>query len=85
MSAVEDADDAAFGALGSVAGAGAKNFGEDVIAVHGVLDGVTGNKDVAGVLRRGDVGDDEAVAVVVEDEAAGEFVAARRALRRSGL
>ena len=38
---------------------------------------VARNEDVAGVLRRGDVGDDEAVAIVMEDEAAGEFVAAR--------
>ena len=38
MSAVENADDAAFGALRTVTGAGAKNFGEDVIAVHGVFD-----------------------------------------------
>ncbi len=75
MGAVEDTDDAAFGALGAVTGAGAKDFGEDVIAVHGVLDGGAGNKDVSGVLRGGDIGDDEAVAVVVEDEAAGEFVA----------
>ncbi len=76
MSAVENADDAAFGALRAVTGAGAENFGEDVVAVHGVFDGIAGNKDVAGVLRGGDVGYDEAVAVVMEDEAAGEFVAA---------
>ena len=85
MGAVENADDAAFGALGAVTGAGAKNFGEDVVAVHGVLDRGAGNKDVAGVLRGGDIGDDEAVAVVVEDEATGEFVAAgaRAGLSRS--
>ena len=39
VSAVENADDAAFGALRAVTGAGAQNFGEDVVAVHGVLDG----------------------------------------------
>ena len=84
MSAVEDADDAAFGALRAVTGAGAEDFGEDVVAVHGVLDGIAGNKDVAGVLRGGDIGDDEAVAVVVEDEATGEFVAAGRGRDLSG-
>jgi hypothetical protein len=76
MGAVENANNAAFGALRAGACAGAKDFGEDVVAVHGVLDGVAGDKDVTGVLWGGDIGDDEAVAVMVEDEAAGEFVAA---------
>jgi hypothetical protein len=76
VSPAENADDAAFGALGAVTGAGAKDFGEDVIAMHGVFDGDAGNKYVAGVLGGGNVGDDEAVAVVMKDEAAGQFVAA---------
>jgi len=75
MGAVENADDAAFGALRAVTGAGAEDFGEDVVAVHGVLDGVAGYEDVAGILRGRDVGNDEAVTVVVEDQAASEFVA----------
>ena len=75
VGAVEYANNAAFGALGSVASAGPEDSGEDVVTVHGVLNGVAGNKDVAGVLRCGDIGDDEAVAVVVEHEAPGEFVA----------
>src|ERR1700750_2958004 len=49
MGAVENADDAAFGALWAVTGAGAEDFGEDVVAVHGVLDGVAGYEDVAGI------------------------------------
>ena len=42
MGAVENADDAAFGALGAGTVAGAQDFGEDVVAVHGVLDGRRG-------------------------------------------
>src|SRR5580704_12624882 len=76
MGAVENANDAAFGALRAVTGTRAKNFGEDVVAVHGVLNRGAGDKDVASVLGSWNVGDDEAVSVVVEDEAAGEFVAA---------
>ena len=75
MGAVENFYDAAFGALGAgVTGAGAKEFGEDVIAVHGVLDGEAGDKNVAGVLGGGFIGDDEAVAIVMEDQTAANFV-----------
>jgi hypothetical protein len=86
MGSVEDANDATFGPLGAGTSTGSKDFGEDVVAVHGVLDGVAGDKDVAGVLGRGDVGYDEAIAVMVKDEAAGEFIATgggslRRAVR----
>jgi hypothetical protein len=44
--------------------------------MHGVLDSVAGDKDVARVLGCRYVWDDEAVTVVMEDEAAGELVAA---------
>ena len=76
MRAVEDANDSALGPLWTRTGAGAKDFGEDVVAVHGVLDGVAGDKDVAGILGGGDIGDDKTIAVVVEDESAGQFIAA---------
>lgn len=49
--------------------------------MHGVFDCISRNEDVASVLRRGYVGYDEAVAIVMEHEAAGEFVAARTRLR----
>src|SRR5580704_10183385 len=71
VGAVEYANDAAFGALGAGTRPGAQNFGEDVVAMHGVLDSIAGDKDVASVLGCGDVWDDEAVTVVMEDEAAG--------------
>jgi hypothetical protein len=76
MRAVEDSNDAAFGALRASDAAQTLNFCENVIAVHGVLDGVARDEDVAVELRHGRIGDDEAVAVVVKNEAAFDFVAA---------
>jgi hypothetical protein len=83
MRATQNAEDAPFGALRAVPGSRAENLGEDAIAVHGVFNRISGDKDIAGVLRGGNVWHDEAVAVVMEDEAAGEFVAARGRLRLS--
>jgi len=75
MGAGDDAEDAALGAAGSGDAAEAGNFGDDVVAVHGVFDEVARDKKVAVEIGNGDVGNDEAVAVVMEDEAAADFVA----------
>jgi hypothetical protein len=83
MRPTQNAEDAPFGALRAVPDSGAENLGEDAIAVHGVFHRIAGDKDIADVLRGGNVWHDEAVAVVMEDEAAGEFVAAGGRLRLS--
>lgn len=71
----DDAQDAAFGAAGAGKSAEAGNSGDDVVAVHGVFDVVAGDEEVAVEIGDGDVGNDKAVAVLVEDEAAANFVA----------
>jgi len=75
MGAGDDAENAAFSAAGSRHAAEAGNFGDDMVAVHGVFDEVAGDEKVAVEIGNGDVGDDEAIAVVMEDEAAADFVA----------
>jgi hypothetical protein len=45
-----------------------------VVAVHRVFDEVAGDEKIAVEIGNGDVGNDEAVAVLVEDEAALDFV-----------
>jgi|SRR5260221_2205325 len=82
MRARDDAENAAFGAAGTGHAAEAGNFGNDVVAVHGVFDKVTGDEQVAVEIRDGDVGYDEAVAVLVKDEAAFNFVARKGLLLR---
>jgi hypothetical protein len=72
--AVEDSEDAAFGALRTSDAAQALNLYYNVIAVHGVLDGVARNEDVTIELRHGRIGNHETVAVVVKNEAAFDFV-----------
>jgi hypothetical protein len=76
MRAVEDANDAAFGPLRASDAAQMLDFCKNVIAVHGVLDGIAGDEDVAVELRHGRIGHHEAIAVVVKNEAAFYFVAA---------
>jgi hypothetical protein len=80
MGAGDDAEDAAFGAAGSWDAAEAGNFGDDVVAVHGIFDEVARDKKVAVEIGNGDVGNDEAVAVLMENEAAADFVARKRFL-----
>ena len=80
MRAGDDAEDAAFGAAGSGGAAEAGNFGDDVIAVHGVFDEVAGDEKITVEIRNRDVGNDETVAVLMEDEAAFDFVARKRFL-----
>src|SRR5216684_1254229 len=78
MSAVEDSQDAAFGTLSAGDAAQTLNLCENVVAVHGVLDGVGRNEDVAVELGYGRIGHDEAVTVVVKDQATFDFIAARK-------
>jgi hypothetical protein len=80
MRARDDAEDAAFGAAGSGDAAKAGNFGDDVVAVHGVFDEIARDEEVAIEIRDGDVRNDEAVAILMENEAAFDFVAGKRFL-----
>jgi hypothetical protein len=75
MSAAENADDAAFGATRAGSSIEALNFGDDVVAVHGIFDGVARDKEVAVHVGNGDVRNYEAVAVLMKNEAALDFVA----------
>src|SRR5260370_33653954 len=81
MRAVEDSNDAAFGTLGAGDAAQTLDFCENVIAVHGVVDGIARDEDVAVELRHGRIGGNEAVAVVMENEAAFYSVQSREGLR----
>src|SRR6267143_5987769 len=58
------------------------NFCQNVVAVHGVLDGVARNENIAVELRHRRIRDDEAIAVVVKNEASFYFIAIRE---RRGL
>ena len=75
MRASDNADDAALGAAGTGRTAEAGNFGDDVVAVHGVFDVIARNEEVAVEIGDGDVRNDEAVTVLMENEAAFDFVA----------
>jgi len=46
-----------------------------VVAVHSVLDEIAGDEEVAVEIGNGNVRNDEAVAVLMEDEASFDFVA----------
>jgi len=80
MRAGDDAEDAAFGAAGSGDATEAGNFGDDVIAMHGVFDKIAGDEKVTVEIGDGDVRNDEAVAILMEDEAAFDFIAGKRFL-----
>src|SRR5258708_25628044 len=75
MRATENSHDAAFGSLRSGEASHAAELHKDLVAVHGVSDGITGNKNVAVQLRHRLFRHDEAIAIMVEDEAALDFVA----------
>src|ERR1700687_1580099 len=77
MRAVQDTNDAAFGALCAKSPGAALDFCHDMVAVHGVFDGVTWNEDVAIELRHGDVGHDKAVTIVMQNQAAFYLIAIR--------
>src|SRR5258708_40308489 len=78
MRAAQDSNDAAFGALRSGDAAPALDSCEDVVAVHGIFDGGARNEDVAVKMRHRDVGNDETITVLVENEAPFYFVAIRQ-------
>src|ERR1700730_5149020 len=77
MCAIEDANDAAFGAARTALAAEARDPGDDVVTVHGVVDIIAGDEEVAVEIGNRYVGNDEAIAIVVENEAARNFVARR--------
>src|SRR6266478_8951069 len=78
MRAAEDSNDAALGALRSGDPAHALDSCQDVVAVHGVFDGVARNEDVAVEMRHRDFGNDETIAILVENEAPFYFIAIRQ-------
>jgi len=84
MRAVEDAHDAAFGAARTGLAAQARDASDDVIAVHGVVNVIARDEEIAVEIRNGDIGNNEAVTIVVKHQAAGNFVA-RRSLLLRGL
>jgi hypothetical protein len=75
MRAIEDSNDAALGALRTETGSGAAlDSCKDMVAVHGVFDGVAGNEDIAIELRHWSIGNNKAIAIVMEDQAAFYFI-----------
>src|SRR5260370_12667661 len=91
MRAVEDANDAAFGAGCGCARSGTAaplNPRNDAVAVHCIAGGIAADEQIAVHLRNGFLRNDESVAVPVSDEAAGNQlrIAAerRRCARRAG-
>ena len=85
--AVENPNDAAFGALPGRPTGPALHFHEDVIAMHGIFDGVARDEDVAVQLWHGGIGHDKPVAVLMENEPAGDLVSIgeRGLLRRRSI
>lgn len=75
MSAANDANNAAFSAAGGGEPAKALDFGDDVIAMHGVFNGIARYENVAIHIRKSDVRNHEAVAVLVKHKAAADFIA----------
>jgi hypothetical protein len=73
--AAENSNDAALGSLRSAEPGHAPELRQYAITVHGVFDGVAGNEDVAVKLRHGLIRYNEAVAIMVEDEAALDLIA----------
>lgn len=78
MRAVKNPNDAAFGALSPRYAAGAAlDFCEDVVAMHGVFDGVAGNEDVTIELRHRSFGHDKPIAIVMKNQASFYFIVMR--------
>lgn len=75
MSASNDANDAAFGTASARDSAETGDFSDDGIAMHGVFDAVARNEDIAIDVGKRDVGDNKAVAILMENETAANFVA----------
>jgi hypothetical protein len=77
MCAIEDSKDAALGALRTRDAAQTLNLCQNMIAMHGVLDSVGRDEDVAIELRHRRVRHDETIAVMVKNQAAFDFIASR--------
>src|SRR5713226_6592933 len=75
MRAAENSNDAALGSLRSAQPGHTPELRKDVVAVHRVFDRVAGNEDVAVKPRHGLIRHNEAVAIMVEDEAALDLIA----------
>ena len=87
MRAVQDSQDAALGALRARYTAAPLNLHQDVVSVHGVLDGVSSDVHIAIELGYRDFWHYKTIAVGMEDQPALEFISIDRnrlqALRRS--
>src|SRR5215469_4431111 len=81
MGAAQDPQDAAFGALRACARAPA-DLHQNVVSVHGVLDGLAGDVHIAIELGHGPIRHHETIAVGVKDQASGEFVTILRSTGR---
>jgi hypothetical protein len=75
MSAADNADDAPFGTSGTGQTTEPGDSGNDGIAVHGVFNVIAWNENIAIDVGKRDVGDHEAVTILMENEAAFDFVA----------
>ncbi len=75
MGATDDADDAAFGTSSTGQTAESGNSCDNGIAVHGVFDVIARNENVAIDIGKRDIGDDEAVTILMKNESAFDFVA----------
>src|SRR2546426_5972240 len=86
MRAVEDANNAAFGAGCGCARSGTAaplNPRNDAVAVHRIAGGIAADEQIAVHLRNGFLRNDESVAVPVRDEAAGNQLGIAAGRRRS--
>ena len=75
MRAANDAHNAAFGAARARQAAEPRNFGDHRVAVHGVFNVIARNENVAVHVRQSYIRHHEAVAILVKDQAALDFVA----------
>src|SRR6266446_10198315 len=78
MRAAEDSNDAALGALRSGDAARALDSCQDMVAVHGIFDGVARNEDVAIEMRHRHLRNNKPIAILVENEAPFYFIAIRQ-------
>jgi hypothetical protein len=83
MRAADDADDASFGASRTGKAAEASDPGNHGVSVHRVFDVIARNEEIAIDVRKGNVRDHEAIAVVMQDEAAADLVARGRFVLRN--
>src|SRR5712692_463589 len=82
MRPAQDSNDAAFRPLRAGDAAHALDLCHHLLAVHGVLDGVAWDENIAVEVRHRGIRHDEAIAVVVKDQASFYFITTRE---RRGL